>query len=281
MADPKPRDPDESEAVDRALARIKAFYERGRESLAEWPARDMKPAGERGTRERVQFSEWERKARQFAHPERGYTPAELEALCTACRKAKFAMGTTHVIRLLTVTPRRGRAAMQRKVIAGRWSVSRLEREVRKFGPRRGGGRRRDVPDDKILLLAQLGTMLRSWRRWHDAATREDDEKWGSIVSPGGPLGGVEGRPPERLRGPRGFGTHDRGGDRSDDRGPGPRPARRGRNRTRPDNGGPNRDEASDPAAGREGQSVGVVMPLGPIGSLTASGPRGPNSKSTF
>ena len=193
MADSEVRALDDPEVVERALDAIRAFYLRGQESLQKCSARGRKPRDADGAPRRGPYTEAMRKARQFA---RAYTPEELFELCVACREARFAIGATHLIRLLTASTKEERAAKQEQVIRERWSVSRLEREVRKSRSikdrthRERSGRGRVVPADKLELLTQLETMVRSWGRWHAAANRAVGEGPGTILSGAGLPGAV-------------------------------------------------------------------------------------------
>jgi hypothetical protein len=168
--------------VAEAVRKIRAFYTLGRAIPRKQPHRDaynqrvVEAEAERlGTN-----TDYVRKARQFADPIEGYTPQELNELCRLIkavqltqddRKAVF--GTSHLLRLLTVRPRRRRAALQRRAIEGGWSVSELKLHIAKsFGTRRDGGRRRRIPSDRTALLAQLERMAEEWRRWQAELSRE-------------------------------------------------------------------------------------------------------------
>ena len=112
-----------------------------------------------------------RQARQLADPVAGYTALELRELCALIKStqpdqddALPVFGKTHLIRLLSV-PKSRRAGLQRAVVRGAWSTSRLESEIAaKFGTRREGGRRRQVPQDDVGLLVQLEGACEGWRR---------------------------------------------------------------------------------------------------------------------
>ena len=117
-----------------------------------------------------------RKARRFADPDEGYTPAELDDLCEQIRRVQGAQavskpvfGRTHVLRILSV-PERGRKGLQAAAIRGAWSTAELEAEIAaRYGSRRDGGRKRRIPADTLGLLAQVEGQCEAWRRWHAAA----------------------------------------------------------------------------------------------------------------
>jgi hypothetical protein len=124
-----------------------------------------------------------RKARMFTDPVEGYSRQELNELCRLIREVqsgqdegKAIFGKTHVIRLLSVRPKRRRAALQKLAIKKGWSSAELEAEIaRRFGTRRHGGRRRRIPPDRDDLLVQLEGMCEGWRRWQTELSREVEE----------------------------------------------------------------------------------------------------------
>ena len=167
--EPTPQD------VRTALRRVRSFYDLGCKSLKSNSGR-MQYGMMKDEASRFGVSEeLLRKARQFADPEQGYALQELRVILSQCRKAGFALGTTHVIRWLTV-PKRRRGRIERQTIAEKWNMSRLEAEIAKeFGSRRAGGRRRRIPTDSLGILIQLETLCDEWRRWRENLVREPDE----------------------------------------------------------------------------------------------------------
>ena len=158
-----------------AVRAIRAFHALGRKVP---PKRLAKDAYDRGdlaaAAEKLGVSaETARQARQLADPTAGYTGAELDDLCRLVLDVQpgqddvaSVFGKTHVIRLLTVRPKRTRAALQRRAVELGWSSKRLAAEVAaRFGARRGGGRRRSAPADPLLLLGQAERLCEEWRRW--------------------------------------------------------------------------------------------------------------------
>jgi hypothetical protein len=134
-----------------------------------------------------------RKARALADPVAGYSPAELGELCRLIEKVqsglteddkdKYVFRPSHLIRLLSVRPKRRRRALQERAIRGGWSKSRLEAEIaQRFGTRRTGGRKPAPAETLETWLAQTEGLCETWRRWNavldapdakDRATRQD------------------------------------------------------------------------------------------------------------
>jgi hypothetical protein len=168
--------------VAEAVRKIRAFYDLGSAIPRKQPHRNAysQHVVEAEAERHDTNEDYVRKARQFADPVEGYSRQELDELCRhiKCvqpgqddREAIF--GTTHLLRLLTVRPKRRRAALQRRAIEGGWSVSELKLEIaRSFGTRRDGGRRRRIPSDRTAFLAQLERMAEEWRRWQAELSRE-------------------------------------------------------------------------------------------------------------
>lgn len=168
--------------VAAAVKAVRAFHEFGRSLPAKQSHRD-------GYRQGTVDAEAEkhglnpdtvRKARQFADPERGYTVAELNALCRSIREVQEGQdgpvfGRTHLIRLLSV-PKKQRAKVQASAIKNGWSTADLEAHIAAaFGRRRHGGRNRQVPPDLMGVLVQLEGLCESWRRWAAAVTPPDGD----------------------------------------------------------------------------------------------------------
>ena len=158
-----------------AVQAIRDFHADGLALPAKRPAKDTYDRGDlAAAAEKLGVSaETARQARQFADPAAGYTGAELDDLCRLVLEVQpgqddslAVFGKTHVIRLLTVRPKRTRAALQRRAVELGWSSKRLAAEVAaRFGARRGGGRRRSAPADPLLLLGQAERLCEEWRRW--------------------------------------------------------------------------------------------------------------------
>jgi hypothetical protein len=168
-----------------AIRQIRAFYKLGRKVPRKQPHKEHYNQQVIDT----EAQRWNenpdtiRKARQFADPVEGYTREELKELCDLIKRVqpeqderKAIFRRTHVIRLLSVRPKRRRRALQREAILGGWSTAELEGEIAKrFGTRRHGGRRRRIPPDRDDLLVQLEGMCEGWRRWQAELSREVEE----------------------------------------------------------------------------------------------------------
>jgi hypothetical protein len=123
-----------------------------------------------------------RKARAFADPVAGYSAAELNELCDLIEvvqtgQTEKGMGVfrpTHVIRLLSVSPKSRRKELQERAIRQGWSTARLEAEIaRRYGTRRAGGRKPARARTLDDWLAQTEKLCETWRRW-DAALEKTD-----------------------------------------------------------------------------------------------------------
>jgi hypothetical protein len=86
-----------------------------------------------------------RKARMFTDPVEGYSRQELNELCRLIREVQSGQderraifGKTHLIRLLSVRPKRRRAALQKLAIKKGLSSAELEAEIAQRGGRAGG-----------------------------------------------------------------------------------------------------------------------------------------------
>jgi hypothetical protein len=166
----------------QVAAAVRNLYTVGRQSLAARPGRG--PYRKRAAEDEAGLAglhpDTLRKARVFADPVTGYTPAELDELCRAVqaswtnftdRGARF--GRTHVLRLLGVKAGRRRATVQRAMFACGWSTAELEAAIARR-PRRGaGGRRPRVGKDRRGLLARLDVLCGSWQRLADELARRE------------------------------------------------------------------------------------------------------------
>lgn len=108
-----------------------------------------------------------RKARAFA---RQYTDEQRKDPFALCKECDYALGVSHVLRLLAVKPA-CRAAFLKKAAEGRWSVGRIDDEIRRrYTARflqhrgRGVGRRPRVPTKVKDALADLGRVCFDWGR---------------------------------------------------------------------------------------------------------------------
>jgi hypothetical protein len=162
------------ERVEEAIDKLRAFHDLGRLSLRRrpGPAKQHDRAIDREAAELGIGGDTLRKARQFAA---GYTARDLKELCRAIRAAQVTqddaspiIGTSHIIRLLTVASPRDRVALLSEAIEHAWSVIDLNIELAKrFGLRGAGGRAPRVARDRERFYVQVEHRCESWRRWHD------------------------------------------------------------------------------------------------------------------
>jgi hypothetical protein len=144
------------EDLAEAIREIRAYHKKGIESLEE-----LRGRGKRGDRDIDAQAErlgWNptrlHKARQFAHREDGYSRKQLDELCRLLREHRTILGVSHVYLLVTV-PWPEREEIQRECIEGKWSTAELQAEFkRRYGTRRKGGRRRQVPSDRRTLYSR-------------------------------------------------------------------------------------------------------------------------------
>lgn len=117
-----------------------------------------------------------RKARQFAHRAEGHSRERLDALCRLLREHRPIFGIAHVGLLVTVVPWPEREAIQKECIEGNWSTYELQAEIKKrYGARRQGGRRRQVPAEPGHVLFQIAEMADTWLRWYAVVTEGEEE----------------------------------------------------------------------------------------------------------
>lgn len=168
-----------------AIRDIRKFYTMGRRLPRKQPHRDTYGKGEMAAaaKDRGENEDTIRKARQFADPELGYSRDELNDLCRMIEQIQSTQDgswsiftRTHVIRLLSVHPKRSRAALQKQAIENAWGLKELESEIAKrFGSRRHGGRRRRIANDLNAFLVQLENSCEKWRRMCAELTRDAEE----------------------------------------------------------------------------------------------------------
>jgi len=131
-----------------------------------------------------------RKARQFADPAAGYTPAEVNDLCRLIIAVQpgqddgyAVFGRTHLIRLLSVK-KQYRAGLQEAAVRGGWSTGELEAQIAsRYGSRRDGGRKRRLPTDVLGLLTQVERLCEGWRRWVALVSADRERQEGKASGP--------------------------------------------------------------------------------------------------
>src|SRR5438876_170721 len=99
-----------SAKVNKAIQRIRRFYEIGKKSLRKRPGRSRyrKDDAQREADDVPMNVDLLRKARQFADPTDGYSAKEVDQLCELCIKHGHPLRRSHILRLLTV-PKKARA----------------------------------------------------------------------------------------------------------------------------------------------------------------------------
>ena len=158
-----PRTPVASD-VHAAICDLLRFYELGVNDRSAHPTRyghagsDAKAAG---TNE-----ETLRKARSFAAR---YTPEERDALFQQMRELQAVLTTGRVIRLLTVTDKRKRASLQRKVLENHWNRAELDAAIRaQCGNRRvAAGRMPGIPRNVAGIRFKSMRLSEEWQRFHE------------------------------------------------------------------------------------------------------------------
>jgi hypothetical protein len=172
----KERPPVTRADVSAAISEIRAYHAQGVQSLRELPVKGAYGAG--AIDEQAGRLSWNptklRKARQFAHPESGYSGERLKELFRLLREHRPVFGVTH-IGLLVSVPWPQRAELQSECITGGWSTYELQARIKRlFGTRREGGRRRRVSGDPAGALVQLREMADTWERWFRVAEEEGE-----------------------------------------------------------------------------------------------------------
>jgi hypothetical protein len=165
------------EDVTEAIREIRAYHDQGRQSLRELPERGKH--GARAIDEQAERLGWNptrlRKARQFARAGEGYSRDRLNELCRLLREHRPVFGTAHVGLLVTV-PWPEREEIQRKCVEGNWSMTELQAELkRRYGSRKEGGRRRQVPSEPADVLLQIDELADSWERWYKVIAPKPEE----------------------------------------------------------------------------------------------------------
>jgi hypothetical protein len=170
----KPAPTRSSREVEAAIKKLREFHDIGHRSLKNLPEnRGYGSSLAKAEAQELGMNEDTlRKARQFADL---YPDDDLGELISLCRQHEFALTTTYIIQFVRVPVKHERCRLQEKVIAKHWKTTKLRRAITsRYGPRRAGGRRPAIPDDKTGLLSQIEAMCDSWLRWHFALKAEPD-----------------------------------------------------------------------------------------------------------
>lgn len=178
--DPTQKKPKIPDRVNAAIEKIREFYRIGKEAPRNTRYGNheiKKAAGELGMNEAT-F----RIACVFATHETGYTPTELEDLIRQIKEhnygdKKWVLGISHVSRLLSISKaNQERLKLQQEAIDNKWSCAKLDDVIRlKFGTRKKGGRKRQVPGDAAGVLNQVEQECDRWERWWESLNRPVDK----------------------------------------------------------------------------------------------------------
>jgi hypothetical protein len=108
-----------------------------------------------------------------------YSQEELNSLCDLCRDDRRALGLWSVFKFVTIQNHRSRAAFAKEAIAGRWSYTRIERELRCRFPResRPRGRKPKLPESEGEALLQIAEMSQGFVRWAALVDQEREKTW--------------------------------------------------------------------------------------------------------
>ncbi|HUQ68695.1 MAG TPA: hypothetical protein VM165_04180 [Planctomycetaceae bacterium] len=162
--------------VQDAVELLRRRHEQGRELAGKFPKYERLPGPDESSAlwyetEGFTNDDSARKVRQFVDPKRGYTEKELGRLIRLCEKHERALGSSFVIRLLSVPKENHiRRRLESQLIREGWSMLRLNQELLSlFGRRRRGGEKRQVPADVSGMLSQLDQMALNWLRWTQRA----------------------------------------------------------------------------------------------------------------
>jgi hypothetical protein len=141
------------------------FYKRGEVDLQRFPTKygryvTLRREKRLGEAERV------RKARLTVDKDWGYSRKSMQDLIRECRANSFAIGITHVIRLLSLPAGSERNELQRKAIQGKWTRRQLDLAIRlQCGIRRRWARRHvRPPRDKAEALWLVERNCDHWTR---------------------------------------------------------------------------------------------------------------------
>ena len=152
----------------RSLQFVRQFYDVGCDSLERHPPPRLPYRGVKREAKRAKVHpEMLRKARVFAQ---SYTPNQVDQLLNDCRRLRYSLGVSHVLRMLSIRDPAKRDALQEQAVRGRWSYSRLEDEILKeLGIRSPAvGRLRRAPADSHEGCLQLARFCEKWRRISEA-----------------------------------------------------------------------------------------------------------------
>ena len=174
---------DSPDAVDAAMAVLEELHVKGAQLKIQFPNYKRLPQPDESSTPwyvAAGFTNDDvvRKVRRFADPKRGYTQHELERLIRRCKKHGRALGFSFVAKLLSLPKKPDvRSRLESQLIRERWSTLRLNQELlSRFGRRRQGGKKRQVPADVAGMLAQFDQMALNWLRWSQRVREADSDQ---------------------------------------------------------------------------------------------------------
>lgn len=90
--------------------------------------------------------------------------------------SKSLFSFSHLTRLLTVESKEERETLLERSLEEGWSLSRLNQEIsQKFGPRKQGGRKPQIPNDLPAFLGEMEKSCLTWRRWFQEVSKSKAE----------------------------------------------------------------------------------------------------------
>jgi hypothetical protein len=159
-----PKDP--WPAVQAAIRKLREAHKIGRRILDEAGLRAE--YGKHGVREIAkEYSLGEEGGRNLRRFAATYSKDELDQLCGLCRDHRRSLGIWSAFKFLTIPDRRKREAFAKDAIAGHWSYTRIERELRHRFNResRPRGRKPRLPDSQGAAIVQIAELSNGFVRF--------------------------------------------------------------------------------------------------------------------
>jgi hypothetical protein len=146
---------------------LRSLHAQGKRFLAESDRLERRGEGSHGTMATKAETRTEKnrrmEARKFA---RLYNDQELNWICSLGQSKGRPLTRVDVLQLIRLPDRRKRNALAKKCSEEKWTVRKLEMEVRLIAPRRKyGGRRQTRPRSVEEALLVTERMAASWMRW--------------------------------------------------------------------------------------------------------------------
>lgn|GEM_PF-3180423 len=165
--------------VEQALAKLREFYELGREVLEADEHNPLKKEYSPGVVREIALKigmahDYAYKARKFAGT---YSKCEFRELCSLRRPDGLPLGCRHVIALLRIPEKRRRKSLQSRAAKEGMSVRELSREIsQQMGIDNDAGRKPKSPITVDEALMQVIAMSRRWNRWYNGFDSEDESE---------------------------------------------------------------------------------------------------------